>query len=118
MATTFGVTRESVDLFIEPLYELSKDLRYFADDGTTPNGFGTGRHDQALLGVYAYTHHLKILKQDYTQAVPIDLTVDGKTTPFHMTWNGSYLNDKTYIFNARDAVRNYQHYQKSIRYKK
>lgn len=49
----FGLTREWKNDFIMPLYELAHDLRHFMDDGTTPNGFGTGRHDQTLFSIQA-----------------------------------------------------------------
>ena len=48
-----GLTRAVYDSYVLPMYELSKDIRNFVDDGTTPEGFGTGRHDQTLFSIYA-----------------------------------------------------------------
>jgi len=55
-----GLTREMLDDFVLPIYNLSYDLAHFQDDGTTPNGFGTARHDQVLFSVQARLLGLKI----------------------------------------------------------
>ena len=48
-----GITKEVYRTFILPMYELTKDLRYFADDGTCPGGFGNSRHDLSLFSIHA-----------------------------------------------------------------
>jgi len=55
-----GLSREIFDTFIWPIYSLSHDLSYFVDDGTTPNGFGTARHDQVLFSILARLLNLEI----------------------------------------------------------
>jgi len=48
-----GMTKEVAHNFLFPLYKLAHDLKHFVDDGTTPNGFGTARHDQVLFSIQA-----------------------------------------------------------------
>ena len=48
-----GLTKDLLNDFVMPIYELSCDLKHFIDDGTTPNGFGTARHDQTLFSIQA-----------------------------------------------------------------
>ncbi len=48
-----GLTKNMYDSFLLPVYKLSYDIRHFVDDGTTPNGFGTARHDQVLFSIQA-----------------------------------------------------------------
>lgn len=57
-----GVTRDVYDMYVKPMYELSKDIRNFVDDGSTPNGFGSARHDQTLFSIFAQKLHLKIMR--------------------------------------------------------
>lgn len=58
-----GVTRRVYDSYIMPMYELTKTIAYFEDDGTTPHGFGTGRHDQTLFSIFAQKLRLKIFRK-------------------------------------------------------
>ena len=48
-----GVSRKAMEYMVMPLYKLSNNLRLFEDDGTSVNGFGSGRHDQMVLSVFA-----------------------------------------------------------------
>lgn len=57
-----GVTRSVYDSYVMPMYELSKDINNFIDDGTAPEGFGTARNDQTLFSIQARLQHLPILK--------------------------------------------------------
>ncbi len=116
MTTTFGISRESASLF-EPFFETSKDIALFIDDGTTPTGLGSGRHDQTLLSVIAYTQNWLVHKQDYTQQRPLSLMVNARETPFYITWHKSYIDNRTCIYNARADTLNYGHFVQDIRYK-
>ncbi len=117
MGNIIGISRVSIHDFIIPLYELTKDLRNFQDDGTTPQGFGTARHDQTLLSILGYTKNLNILKQDHTQNTPMYLTVNNNQIPFYITWNPHYVNEKTSIYSSRGDLTNINHYQSCIHYK-
>lgn len=55
-----GLSHALYDTYVLPIYNLTKDLRYFADDGSTPSGFGTSRHDQPIFSIYAQLLGLKI----------------------------------------------------------
>lgn len=117
LSGTIGVSRKAMDYFVKPLYELSRHLRLFEDDGSTPNGFGTGRHDQTVLSIYAYMNGLTIHHEDYTQQVPIYLTVEGQPKEFYVTWNKDSVNEKTRLYNSRCDMSRFEHYKSCIQYR-
>ena len=55
-----GLTHVLYESYILPMYKLSKNLQAFVDDGTTPQGFGTGREDQTLFSIYARLLNLHV----------------------------------------------------------
>lgn len=116
LSNTIGASRKALDYLVKPLRNFVDDLRLFVDDGTTPMGFGTGRHDLTLLSIFAYLQGLTIHHQDHTQQIPIYLSVDGKNEEFYITWHGAFVNDKTCIYNSRGDLHNAQQYNQHIRY--
>lgn len=117
MGNIVGLSRKSKDLFLSEWYGLSKDLDNFKDDGTTPNGFGTGRHDQTILSILGYLNKLTIHQQDYTQAKPINLVFKNKQSNLYITWHPESVCSKTHIYSSRYHLENIQHYLQQIRYK-
>lgn len=119
MGNVIGVKKESIfyDKFFMQMYEFTKDLKNFADDGTTSCGLGTGRHDQILLTILSHLLNFKPLIQDYTQKNPMNLEVHGKDIPFYMTWNPAYVNEKTSIYSSRGDLKNIEEYKKCIYFK-
>ncbi len=116
-ASFIGVSKEALADLVLPLYEFAKDLRNFEDDGTTPGGFGTSRHDQSILALHVYTKGLRFLKQDYTQNNPMLLKVDNQEVPFYITWDSESVSDKTHIFHSRFDLRYTTQYKQFVRYK-
>lgn len=55
-----GLSRKMYNSYVKPMYELSKNILLFADDGTAPNGYGWARHDQALFSIYARKLNLHV----------------------------------------------------------
>ena len=55
-----GLTHQLYNDYVLPMYEHSKNLRLFIDDGTAPGGFGNAREDQLLFSIYARLLHLNI----------------------------------------------------------
>lgn len=110
----FGCTRQYSHLFVDDMYELAKDLTNFADDGTTPYGFGTARHDQMILTALAYTKKLTIFRQDYTQQEPIAL-LTAREAPLFITWHKGYICDKTTIYSSRGDLSNKAFYLSNIK---
>ena len=117
LSGTLGVSRKCIDYLIKPLNQFVLNLRLFEDDGTTENGFGTGRHDQTVLSVFAYLNGLTIHSQDYTQEKPMYLNINEKNEEFYITWNQQFVNKKTYIYNSRCDLKNFEHYLECIKYK-
>ncbi len=117
MAGFGGYSRKALDNLVSHWYEMAKDLRNFADDGTTPEGFGTARHDQAVLSLLCYTKNISAHKLDQTQNTPIILNVYNIKIPFYLTCFGKYLNKKTHVFHTRYYQNENGFFCKSIRYK-
>lgn len=101
MGGIIGASRLPNAKFLHELYRLTKDIRYFMDDGTTPQGLGTGRHDQTVLSILAYLQQRKIFRQDFTQKEPMLLSVKGQEIPFYITWHSGYVCEKTCLYSSR-----------------
>ena len=112
-----GVTRNVLQTYILPIYELTKDLNNFKDDGTTPNGFGTGRHDQTIFSIFARLQGLDILLQDHCDGNMTELTIENKMVPVHITWAAKQVVDKTIIYHSRGDLSQLDYYKSFIRFK-
>lgn len=107
-----GLTRALYDDYILPMYEYSKDLRNFVDDGTSAGGLGTARHDQALFNIQARLLGLTLTRAR-ENTVPLD--VHGKKIFFQITNHYNPHDSKSYIVFAR--WRRVPDYKQYIRYK-
>ncbi|NGX48277.1 MAG: hypothetical protein K1000chlam3_01668 [Chlamydiae bacterium] len=117
MGGIIGVAQDGQHYFLNDMYEMSKDLRYYADDGTAPGGWAIASHDQAVLSLLAYSRHLNVHIQDLTQVTPIKLPVDGKTNSVYITMEDGYVNyDRTWIFSSRGSMSHYSEHLSKIRY--
>jgi len=72
-----GLTQKLYDNFVFPMYKLAHNIENFVDDGTTPNGFGTGRHDQVLFSI-----HAKLLNLTIRDWFNTHLNINGKKVKF------------------------------------
>jgi hypothetical protein len=105
-AGSMGVTREVYDSFVMPIYELSKDIRNFMDDGSSPEGFFVARHDQTLFSIQARLSGMKI----YDLIPPTLLNVDNKQIPFYVNYGRSsaqthLLLQGSYTKNLRSFIK-------------
>lgn len=57
-----GLSKTMYDSFVLPMYELTKDLRNFEDDGSCMGGFGWARHDQTLYSIQAHIRGLDLIE--------------------------------------------------------
>jgi len=71
-----GITRALQPTYVLPLYELSKDIEHFKDDGSCPKGFGWARHDQTLFSIQARLLNLTV--QEVIRGGKLHLQVQGK----------------------------------------
>ena len=55
-----GISRKVLNDYINPMYEFSKNLKLFEDDGSARTGFGQARHDQMLFSILAHALNYKI----------------------------------------------------------
>ncbi len=115
MGGVIGASRNhwSYDKFLMPLYELAKDVRNFADDGTAEE---YGRHDQTIMSFLAYSQNLTVFKQDRQQILPIRFSHISQG--FFITWDQRFVDNKTHIFSSRDFMPNYGKFKKALKYKK
>ena len=98
-----GVSKSLYNNFILPMYEYSKDIKNFTDDGTCPEGWGTGRHDQTLFSILARKLKLEIIYHNDTEN-PAYLIVDGNKLDFDITHNHKLVTNKTTIFRSRWTI--------------
>lgn len=111
------VLRQGGDSFVSNWYELTKDIRYFADDGSTPDGYGTARHDQTILSILGYLKGLYVFHQDWAQNTPMILSTEEGEVPFYITWHKASVRDHTCLYSSRDDLSFYDEYVSYIRYK-
>lgn len=116
MASIIGATKKAP--FLQPLYDLTNDIKCFEDDGSAPGGFGQGRQDQTLLSILSYAMGLHTIPQNPLQESPSWLTVDGKPAPLYITWIKEKINQNTQIYSSRIDYSNYAKLISYIRYKK
>ena len=95
-----GVSRALYDSYVLPMYEFTKDIKNFTDDGTCPDGWGTGRHDQTLYSIIAKQLNLDINYHDNPNK-DCYLTIDNQKIPFHITHTKDRITDLTTIFRSR-----------------
>lgn len=54
-----GISRDMLDSYVMPIYQLTFDIKNFEDDGTAFWGYGFARHDQTIFSVFARKLGLK-----------------------------------------------------------
>lgn len=117
MGGVIGVTSQDKNNIIADMFYFAQDLRNYADDGTTPNGFGTSRHDQSLLSAQCYYQNLIVYKQDFRQERPIKFNYSNNAELFYITWHWQYVNEKTHIYSSRHDLSNLDNYKSYIKFK-
>lgn len=95
-----GVSRALYDSYVLPMYEFTKDIKNFTDDGTCPDGWGTGRHDQTLYSILARQLGLELIYHD-NPTKDCYLTIDNQKVPFHITHTKDRITNLTTIFRSR-----------------
>lgn len=116
-AGLMGVTKRIYQTVVMPMYELTKDLRYFADDGSCPGGFGNSRHDISLYSILAFLHGYKIYQHWQQPKESFNLSIAGNQIPFHIACNPEDRTPDTHIYCARfdvnpSAYSSYIHFKK------
>lgn len=106
-----GLSKRVCGDMVLKMYEYSKDIDSFRDDGTCPNGFGTGRQDQTLFSILVQQNNFDILIHDRDD-VDCSLRVDSKKIPFHLTHRLDRVQSKTNIFRSR-WITDYFTYKKN-----
>lgn len=71
-----GLSKAIYRSYVLPVYELSKDIANFMDDGSCPKGFGWARHDQTVFSIQARLLGLKV--NDVIRGGSLKLKNNGK----------------------------------------
>jgi tetratricopeptide (TPR) repeat protein len=98
-----GVSKSVYNNFIKPVYNLCFDITNFIDDGTCPQGYGCGRHDQTLFSIQARRLNLNVYNVD-REPCEAFLEYDGLKEPIHITHDPKRVNEKTTIFRSRWGI--------------
>ncbi len=95
-----GVSRKIYDSYVIPMYEYAKDIINFTDDGTTVDGWGTGRHDQTLFSILVRQlgYNVELHDRDDSRCI---IRYDDKEHDIHITHVANRVNNNTYIFRSR-----------------
>lgn len=115
-AGLMGISKTIRESIIEPVYEMAKDIRYFEDDGTTPNGFGEARHDQTLLAIKVRQNHLHVFDHFEDHKASFVLSYADINVPFHVGSLTLWTNPDTAIVCTRHDLNNLAHYLGQIRH--
>lgn len=107
-----GVSRKIYDSYVLPMYEFSKDIQNFTDDGTCPDGWGTGRHDQTLFSILVKQLGFDVQIHDNPN-IECNLLVDNNKKKFHITHSPDTVSPETTIFRSRWNI-SYPSYKKYI----
>lgn len=111
-----GLTRKMYHNYVMPIYELTRDLRNFQDDGTCEGKKGAGREDQTLFSIQARLLNLNIHKRIGTS--PMMLSINGVQKPFYIANIESEISDLTQIYQCRwQKVQNYSAHTRLTRSK-
>lgn len=94
-----GLTRKMYTDYVMPIYELTRDLKNFQDDGTSSGGQGAGREDQTLFSVQARLLNLHIHQR--AGASPYMLSVNSEKKLFYITYLPQDINQLTQIYQCR-----------------
>ena len=89
---TIGIARNHrvyYDLIV-PVYELTRDVDNFLDDGTYPKGFGGWRLEQIVFSIFARLLELKDQRASH-RPTRMFLTIANKKIPFYMDHNTKML---------------------------
>lgn len=107
-----GVSKKILNNYVSPLYEHSKNLALFEDDGTAKFGYGEARHDQTIFSIYAHSLNLNINPEGY-----FDLELDNKLEKMHIHWDRPNINKDTIIYRSRHDLNFQGGKTKYIKYK-
>jgi hypothetical protein len=115
-AGLIGITKQFFEKLILPIYKLSFDINNFVDDGTCPDGWGSGRHDQTLFSILFRQLKLKIYNHD-RDINECFFEYNGKKEPCYLTHTFSKVNSDTTIFRSRWNIVNYKLHRSQIKRK-
>jgi hypothetical protein len=116
MGGLIGVAAEGQSFFLSDLYEFSKTLIYYADDGTA-SALGNGRHDQTLLSSLAYMKNLTVHKQDGVHGKPFSLDLGDEKALFNITYREKFIDQTTNVYSCRTSKYMFEHHMMNIRFK-
>lgn len=106
--SVIGVHADYYKRFIKPLYELSRDLAMFEDDGTCSGSYGAARCEQTLFSIYARMLQMRDIKAHDEVRLISD---DGAS---HFVCSNSLQKNPHILFDSNGK----NNYKESIRFNK
>ncbi|MFA6066328.1 MAG: hypothetical protein WC707_04080 [Candidatus Babeliaceae bacterium] len=103
-AGLMGLTRAMLQDFVLPMYELTKDLRNFEDDGTASGAFGNSRHDLTLFSILALQKNYTIHQHVNNPQEPCLLPTTHGLFSLHIACNKEDLQKETAIYCSRSDL--------------
>ncbi len=82
ISTFIGISKKVVNNLVLPLYEMTKDMKNFIDDGTSVNGFGSSRPEQAILSLWCYLYGFDSYEIAHSSPAPVKL--NDKEVPIYI----------------------------------
>ncbi|HZW61606.1 MAG TPA: hypothetical protein VFF04_05270 [Candidatus Babeliales bacterium] len=95
----FSAFSPIVKNYVLPIYEHTRHMDLFEDDGSAIYGYGAGRHDQILFSIYAHTLGLIIHPEGH-----ISLPLSTGTKQIHIHWDSAYVTPETVIYRSRHDI--------------
>ena len=75
-----GLTKAMLKEYILPVYEFSKNIHLFEDDGSCAKGFGYARHDQIIFSILVHQNQYRVHHTEDS------LLIDGEEVPFQASF--------------------------------
>ena len=94
-----GLSRQMLNNYVLPMYNHSKNLDLFKDDGTAKFGYGAARHDQSLFSIHAHCLNLNIFPEGW-----LNILLNNKLESLHIHWNREDINANTSIYRSRGDI--------------
>ncbi|MBD3231188.1 hypothetical protein GF322_00845 [Candidatus Dependentiae bacterium] len=104
-----GLSKALYQNYVLPIYELTKDLKNFQDDGSARYGFGWARHDQSIFSIFS-----RFLKLDLVPT-KTNVYLDCVSSIEKFYFSDENQENKTDIFYACKGALKFSEF---IRYKK
>lgn len=97
-ANVQGISQKIYQSYVIPLYNFSKNIEFYRDDGSASLGYGSARHDQTLSSILIHVNNFYKFPQGFI-TFPSDLN-----KPIHCHWDEIYDDQTIILLSQKGAV--------------